>query len=100
MHLVSYVFYIDYNSIVAMSTLAECDLISILFLRLWTHGGRLEKVATKSILKEVNFKKPKLISQFVTVLENAEKDHGKEVVLSKPTCDLKGEKIREMFGNK
>lgn len=57
-------------------------------------------MATKSILKEVNFKSPKLISQFVSVLEYAEKDKGKKVVLSKPTFDLKGVKISEMFGRK
>lgn len=57
-------------------------------------------MATKSILKEVNYKKPILISQFVAVLEHAKKDRGKTVVLSKPSYDVKGEKLREMFGNK
>lgn len=56
-------------------------------------------MATKSITKNVDIKDKKLCKAFVSALENAEKKHSKEVSLSRSFIELKGEKIKELFGD-
>ena len=54
-------------------------------------------MATKSIYKDVRIKDPSLCRRFVSALENAESDRGKEVVFSKRVTTVKGEDIKKMF---
>lgn len=56
-------------------------------------------MATKSITKNVDIKDKRLCRNFVAALENAENKHSKEVILSRSFKELKGDKIREIFGD-
>lgn len=56
-------------------------------------------VATKSITKNVDIRDKKLCRTFVDALENAEKKHAKEVSLSRSFKEVKGSKIKELFGD-
>lgn len=51
-------------------------------------------MATKSILKNIS-----ISHNFVNALENAEGKKAKEVVLSSSCTEIKGEIIKEIFGN-
>ncbi len=57
-------------------------------------------MATKSILKNINIRNKSLCRNFLEALENAEGKKGKKVILSKPCIEIKGEKIKEIFGTK
>ena len=57
-------------------------------------------MATKSILKNVNIKNPKLGKSLVVALENASGKKSKDVTLSRTYSDIRGEKIKEIFGKK
>jgi hypothetical protein len=57
-------------------------------------------VATKSIYKNVRIKDKGLGRRLVIALENAQKHKGKEVTLSKTLTEVKGETIRQIFGDK
>lgn len=56
-------------------------------------------MATKSITKNIDIKDKKLCKRFVAALEHAEKKQSKEVSLSRSFTELKGEKIKELFGD-
>ncbi len=56
-------------------------------------------MATKSILKNINIRNKNLCRNFVNALENAEGKKAKEVVLSRSCTEIKGEIIKEIFGN-
>ena len=60
-------------------------------------GG--ESMATKSFLKEVVIKDPKLVNQFVNTLEEAEESAKKNKIieLSRPCIELKEEDIKAFF---
>ncbi len=55
-------------------------------------------MATKSIMKNIDIKKKKSCHAFVLALEYAEKKKSKEVRLSRSVKEVKGGKIKEMFG--
>lgn len=57
-------------------------------------------MATKSILKNVDIKEPKLGKSLVVALENATDKHAKKVTLSRTYSDIRGPKIQELFGSK
>lgn len=57
-------------------------------------------MATKSILKNVDIRDPKLAKSLVVALENATERRGKNVVLNRTYSDIRGQKIHEIFGNR
>lgn len=57
-------------------------------------------MATKSILKNVDIKDCKLSKSLVLALENASNKKAKDVTLSRTYEDVRGEKIKEIFGKK
>lgn len=57
-------------------------------------------MATKSILKNVDIKEKKLGKSLIVALENAAGKSAKNVTLSRTYSDIKGEKIKEIFGTK
>ncbi len=57
-------------------------------------------MATKSILKNVNIKDPKLGKSLVVALENASGKKAKDVTLSRAYSDISGEKLKEIFCKK
>lgn len=57
-------------------------------------------MATKSILKNVDIKEKKLGKSLVVALENAAGKHSKNVTMSRTYSDVRGEKIKEIFGKK
>lgn len=57
-------------------------------------------MATRSILKNVNIKDQKLGKSLVVALENATKKSSKNVTLSRTYSDVRGDKIKEIFGSK
>lgn len=57
-------------------------------------------MATKSILKNVDIKDPKLGKSLVVALESASGKKAKNVILSRTYSDVHGEKLKEIFGKK
>jgi hypothetical protein len=57
-------------------------------------------MATKSILKNVDIKEKKLGKSLVVALENAAGKRSKNVTLSRTYSDIRGDKIKEIFGHK
>ena len=57
-------------------------------------------MATKSILKNVDIKEKKLGKSLVVALESAAGKKSKNVTLSRTYNDVRGDKIREIFGHK
>ena len=57
-------------------------------------------MATKSILKNVDIKDGKLGNYRVLALENASGKKAKDVTLSRTYSDMRGEKLKEIFGKK
>ena len=57
-------------------------------------------MATKSIIKNVDIKTPKLRKNFVEALENAENKKSKQVIISRTISTVTGDKIKELFGDK
>lgn len=55
-------------------------------------------MATKSIMKNIDIKKKKSCHTFVLALEHAKREKTKEVRISKAIKEVKGEKIKELFG--
>lgn len=55
-------------------------------------------MATKSIIKSIDIRDKKLCQTFVSALENAKEKKSKEVSLSRTFTEIKGEKIKELFG--
>lgn len=57
-------------------------------------------MATKSIIKNIDIRDRKLCRTFVSALENAQGKKGKDVTLSRSFTEVRGEKIKELFGEK
>lgn len=57
-------------------------------------------MATRSIYNNVNIKDKSLSRALVSALESAQKKKSKNVVLQKQCIELKGEKIKDIFGAK
>lgn len=55
-------------------------------------------MATKSITKNITFKDKTLSKNLVVALENAKKKTSKDVVIKKQCEEVKGDKIKQMFG--
>lgn len=55
-------------------------------------------MATKSMLKNIDIKDTKLAHQLILALENASSKQSKNVTLSRTYQDVRGEKIKEVFG--
>ena len=54
-------------------------------------------MATKSMIKNINIKNPKLANGLALALENAEKKGAKDVVLNKRLDEVKGSAIKKYF---
>ena len=59
---------------------------------------RGEFMATKSILKTVDIKNPKLGKSLIVALENASGKRAKDVQLSRTYEDVRGDKLRRVLG--
>lgn len=57
-------------------------------------------MATKSILKDIEFKEKKLAKKFLLALENAEGKTSKTVTYSKVVNDVRREQIDRLFAGK
>lgn len=57
-------------------------------------------MATKSILKNVDIKDKKLGKSLVVALENAYGKSAKKVSLTRTYSDIRGERIKDIFGDK
>lgn len=57
-------------------------------------------MATKSILKNIDIKDRKMGRAIVSALENSKNKKSKDVVLSRTCEEVKGEKIKLLFGDK
>lgn len=57
-------------------------------------------MATKSILKNVDIKDKHLARSLISALENASKKKSKDISLSRTYSDVRGEKIKDIFGSK
>lgn len=57
-------------------------------------------MATKSILKNVDIRDPKLGKALVVALESASGKKAKDVTLSRTYSDIRGEKLKEIFSKK
>lgn len=55
-------------------------------------------MATKSILKNVDINEKKLGKSLIVALENASNKRSKQVTISRTYSDVRGEKIKEIFG--
>lgn len=55
-------------------------------------------MATKSIIKNIDIKDKRMCQAFISAIENAENKHSKEVSLSRSFTEIKGDKIKELFG--
>jgi len=58
------------------------------------------KMATKSILKNINVSNKKTGYAIVSALENSKIKKGKDVVLNRTCEEVKGFKINQIFGDK
>lgn len=56
-------------------------------------------MATKSILKNIDIKQKNLGRSLVVALENASGKTSKDVKLSRTYKDIRGDKIKEIFGD-
>lgn len=56
-------------------------------------------MATKSILKNIDIKEKRMGRSIILALENAEGKKEKEVKLSRSCRELKGSKIKDLFGD-
>lgn len=56
-------------------------------------------MATKSIMKNIDIKKKKSCHAFVLALEHAKNKKSKRVHMSRACKEIKGEKIKEIFGS-
>lgn len=56
-------------------------------------------MATKSILKNIDIKERRMGRSIILALENAEGKKAKEVKLSRACKEVKGSKIKDIFGN-
>lgn len=54
-------------------------------------------MATKSILKKIDIKDPKLACTFVEALEETQTIKSKEVVYTRKCTELKGDKVKGFF---
>jgi hypothetical protein len=61
------------------------------------HQERVDDMATKSILKNVDIKDPKLGKSLVVALESASNKKVKEVTLCQTYSDIHGEMILKIF---
>lgn len=68
---------------------------SILFLCGFRKG---DIMATKSICKNITIKDKNLGRSLVNALENAQNKTSKNVIYSKMVKEIKGEKIKDLFG--
>lgn len=57
-------------------------------------------MATKSILKNVDIKEKKLGKSLIVALENAAGKKSKNITLSRTYSDVRGDKIKEIFGHR
>lgn len=57
-------------------------------------------MATKSILKNIDIKDRKMGRAIISALENSKNKKSKNVVLSRTCVEVKGEKIKDIFGDK
>lgn len=57
-------------------------------------------MATRSILKNVDFKERSLSRSFISALENAKHKSSKDVTLSRTYTEVTGDKIKQLFGDK
>lgn len=56
-------------------------------------------MATKSILKNIDIKERRMGRSIILALENAEGKKEKEVKLSRSCKEIKGSKIKDIFGD-
>ena len=56
-------------------------------------------MATRSILKNININKRKLINAFVTAMEHAQEKTAKDVQYSRTVSDVKGDELKKIFGD-
>ncbi|MDD3892880.1 MAG: hypothetical protein PHE03_11330 [Bacteroidales bacterium] len=56
-------------------------------------------MATKSILKNIDIRERRMGRALILALEKSEAKEGKEVELSRICREIKGEKIKDIFGN-
>lgn len=56
-------------------------------------------MATKSILKNIDIKEKRMGRSIILALENAEGKKEKEVKLSRSCREIKGSKIKDLFGD-
>ena len=56
-------------------------------------------MATKSILKNIDIRERRMGRALILALEKSEATEGKEVELSRICREIKGEKIKDIFGN-
>ena len=64
-----------------------------------TKGGSVN-MASNSILKNVNITDKHLGRSFVVALEQAQNKTSAEVEISRTVSEIRGEKIKELFGKK
>ena len=57
-------------------------------------------MATKSILKNINVRGRKQIKMLADAMEHAEAFQGKEVTMSRPVSEIKGDKIKDFFNGR
>lgn len=57
-------------------------------------------MATKSILKNIDIKNRKMGYAIVSALENAQLKGSKDVQMQRTCEEIKGEKIKQLFGDK
>ena len=55
-------------------------------------------MATKSILKDIKIKDPRLAHMFVNALEDAKDSKSESPTISRECIELAGDKIKEFFG--
>ncbi len=57
-------------------------------------------MATKSILKNIDIKDRRMGRAIISALENAEGKKSKQVIMSRTFKEIKGDKIKSLFGDK
>lgn len=57
-------------------------------------------MATKSILKDVNIKDPRLARTFTDAMEEAREKRSQSIQISRKCSEITGEKVKEFFGKK
>lgn len=60
-------------------------------------GGDI--MASKSIYKNINIKSLSMCKRLVNALENAKNKSSKEVIYQKKVTEIKGSKIKDLFGD-